>query len=381
MPKSDYEFGPELGRGSFGVVFKVERAVDGTPLVCKQINLAGMGQKAQDEAKEEVTLLRRVSSGSTYIVQYIDSFLEEGILCLVMEFCARGDLCRFLRQRSKECSFFSENTVWKLILQVGEGLRWLHENRVVHRDIKPLNIFLTAEEDCRIGDLGIARVLRQDCLARTLIGTPHYLSPEVCNSQPYNLKSDVWAYGCVVYEICTLRRPFEGKNSAALVIKIMQGVPCWPVSSEYSPELREMIFRCLQPDPVYRATIADLLDLPASRLWAGTLGLVGGGMGEKSKEPHRVRAWKRIHRLHRQISRLSDDMVRDLDAPAREVWDNLYLLFRAKMASEELSVGAYAEIEKHIFEELPIESTEFIFKVTKILQLELEAQQGQQELM
>jgi NIMA (never in mitosis gene a)-related kinase len=93
---------------------------------------------------------------------------------------------------------------------------------VLHRDVKALNIFLSGER-AKIGDLGVARTMNTEQFARTVVGTPFYLSPELCEERPYNEKSDIWALGCLLYELCTFRRPFEAANPASLILRIIRG--------------------------------------------------------------------------------------------------------------------------------------------------------------
>jgi NIMA (never in mitosis gene a)-related kinase len=101
-------------------------------------------------------------------------------------------------------------------------MEFMHAKKVIHRDLKLQNIFLTGSNTIKIGDFGISRALEQTGLyASTVIGTPHYLSPEVCKSEPYTSKSDVWALGCILYELCTLKKAFAGDNLLGLVYKIV----------------------------------------------------------------------------------------------------------------------------------------------------------------
>ncbi|CAE6928690.1 Nek1 [Symbiodinium sp. CCMP2592] len=267
--QSDFEFGQQLGRGSFGVVFKVRRKSDGLTCVCKQIQLSNCKQRARDEANKEVNLLRRVSHGCNYIVQYLGSFLEGEALHILMEYCERGDLCQFLKTRDES---LEERAIWKYLLQIGLGLRWLHQNRILHRDIKTLNVFLKTNDDVRLGDLGVARVLSNTSFAHTFVGTPYYLSPEICEERPYNELSDVWAFGCVVYEMCTLRHPFEAKNQAALLIKILRGQFA-PIQASYSQDLRELIDGCLQRELHKRTRLADIFARSAVQSWAAHLAI------------------------------------------------------------------------------------------------------------
>lgn len=103
------------------------------------------------------------------------------------------------------------------------GLEHIHKNKILHRDIKTLNIFLNKNETVKIGDLGVAKALNTNDFARTMVGTPFYLSPELCEEKPYNEKSDIWALGCLLYELCTFKHPFEATNQASLILKIIRG--------------------------------------------------------------------------------------------------------------------------------------------------------------
>lgn len=128
------------------------------------------------------------------------------------------------------------------------GIQYLHANRILHRDIKTINMFLARDDKIKIGDLGVARELNQTAnMAHTIVGTPYYLSPELCEEKPYNNKSDIWSLGCVLYELCTLRHPFEAANQGALALKILRG-HFNPIPSTYSRSLKEMVDKLLTKD-------------------------------------------------------------------------------------------------------------------------------------
>lgn len=94
---------------------------------------------------------------------------------------------------------------------------------MLHRDLKSQNVFLTANNTVKLGDFGISKVLENtNDVAMTVQGTPYYMSPEVCQSKPYDYKSDVWALGCILYELATLKHAFTAENLLGLVFKIVQ---------------------------------------------------------------------------------------------------------------------------------------------------------------
>jgi len=106
-----------------------------------------------------------------------------------------------------------ESRIWRFFIEMSLGLRYLHSNKILHRDIKTANMFLGKDYKIKVGDLGVAKLLSQtQNMAFTVVGTPYYLSPELCEEKPYNHKSDIWSLGCVLYELCTYRHPFDAKN-------------------------------------------------------------------------------------------------------------------------------------------------------------------------
>lgn len=107
---------------------------------------------------------------------------------------------------------------------------------------------MSKDEQIRIGDLGVAKALQENMnFAHTMVGTPFYLSPEMCEEKPYNEKSDVWALGCVIYEMCTYKHPFEAKTQAALILRIIRG-KYDAIPSIYTKDLNEVIDLCLRRD-------------------------------------------------------------------------------------------------------------------------------------
>jgi serine/threonine protein kinase len=217
------------------------------------------------QAINEVKLL--ASMDSPFVVRYYDSFINKDNLAIIMEFCNKGDLQRLIKKaKASGVTSLLENVLWNISLQILLGLYYLHSKKVLHRDLKSANVFLSKDASqkyfsVKIGDLGVAKLLdTSTAFAKTIVGTPYYLSPELCSDQPYRDKSDVWAFGVILYECCSFRHPFEAGNQCALILKIIQSpVPPLPKESNVSPEIYSMVQWTLQKDPFNRPTVRDIL--------------------------------------------------------------------------------------------------------------------------
>ncbi|XP_069487500.1 serine/threonine-protein kinase Nek1 isoform X3 [Ambystoma mexicanum] len=248
----------KIGEGSFGTAILVTSREDGRHYVIKEISIARMPNRERQESRREVAVLANMKHPN--IVQYRESFEENGCLYIVMDYCEGGDL--FRRINTQKGVLFSEDQIMDWFVQICLALKHVHDRKILHRDIKSQNIFLTKNGTVQLGDFGIARVLNSTVeLARTCIGTPYYLSPEICENRPYNNKSDIWALGCVLYEMCTLKHAFEAGNMKNLVLKIIRGsFP--PVSLHYSYDLRNLISQLFKRNPRDRPSVNSILEKP-----------------------------------------------------------------------------------------------------------------------
>ncbi|XP_077441349.1 serine/threonine-protein kinase Nek1 isoform X14 [Vanacampus margaritifer] len=253
-----YEKVKKIGEGSFGKAVLVKAKKDGHQYVIKEVSISGMSDKERQESRKEVSVLANMSHPN--IVQYKESFEEGGCLYIVMDYCEGGDL--FKKINSQKGMLFTEEQILDWFVQICLALKHIHDRKILHRDIKSQNIFLTKDGTVQLGDFGIARVLNSTVeLARTCIGTPYYLSPEICENKPYNNKSDIWALGCVLYEMCTLKHAFEAGNMKNLVLKIIRG-SYHPVSVHYSQELRSLLAQLFKHNPRERPSVKTILDKP-----------------------------------------------------------------------------------------------------------------------
>ncbi|KAI1238386.1 hypothetical protein IHE44_0013112 [Lamprotornis superbus] len=221
----------KIGEGSFGKAILVKAKEDGQQYVIKEINISKMSNKEREESRREVAVLANMKHPN--IVLYRESFEENGCLYIVMDYCEGGDL--FKKINAQKGVLFSEDQILDWFVQICLALKHIHDRKILHRDIN------TAE------------------LARTCIGTPYYLSPEICQNKPYNNKSDIWALGCVLYEMCTLKHAFEAGNMKNLVLKIISG-PFPPVSMHYSYDLRNLLSQLFKRNPRNRPSVNSILE-------------------------------------------------------------------------------------------------------------------------
>mmetsp|Transcript_2602 Transcript_2602/g.6659 ORF Transcript_2602/g.6659 Transcript_2602/m.6659 type:complete len:590 (-) Transcript_2602:10-1779(-) len=252
-----------IGKGQYASAQLVKEQNTGLTYVAKCISLAALNDHDQDLAHQEVFLLQTLSH--PYIVAYRDSFLIEGAntLIIVMEYCNAGDLRKAIKEKVKCQENFPESQVMMWFVQLCLALQYIHAEKVLHRDLKTSNIFLTnGGAEVKLGDFGISRVLEGTTEAAvTIVGTPYYMSPEVCRNEPYSWKSDIWAVGCVLYELCMLKHAFESSSLLGLVYKIVSD-HYEPIPQIYSVELNDLIRHLLMKTAEQRPSINEVFCIP-----------------------------------------------------------------------------------------------------------------------
>ena len=251
---SEFEIVKQLGKGSYGTVYVVRSKLDMNTYVMKKMELNHLKESQQKECYREVSILRKVSHPN--IIKYYSSFLENESLCIIMEYAELGDLYTLIKHYKRHQKFFDEIILWRIALDVLNGLEYLHKNNIIHRDIKCLNLFLSKDHHIKIGDLGVSTITSLGGMHCTRVGTPLYLSPELVKQVPYDFKTDIWSFGCSLYHLANLDPPFTGNNLIVLGNNIVKGRPK-DLPGFYSNELKDFIWKMLTKKPEQRPTAKD----------------------------------------------------------------------------------------------------------------------------
>uniref|UniRef100_A0A8C6Z5L8 non-specific serine/threonine protein kinase n=1 Tax=Nothoprocta perdicaria TaxID=30464 RepID=A0A8C6Z5L8_NOTPE len=307
-----------LGEGSFGRALLVHHESSNQKYAMKEIGLPVSSSNVENSRKEAVLLAKMKHPN---IVAFKESFEADGHLYIVMEYCDDGDLMQKIKhQRGK---LFSEDTILHWFVQMCLGVKHIHDKRVLHRDIKSKNVFLTQSGKVKLGDFGSARLLAHPVsYACTYVGTPYYVPPEVWESLPYNNKSDIWSLGCILYELCTLRHPFQANSWKHLILKICKG-SYNPLPSHYSYELHYLIKQMFKRNPKNRPSATTILE--RSCLTKLVKNCLPSEVPDKKKTKKKQTNKKKTNKQTKKnvLSETSEDPpgIMDLSHPHRRQWE------------------------------------------------------------
>ena len=258
MSLNNFYLGKFLGKGSFGSVQLVQRKSDNKYYAMKRIAMSKLPEKDKKNALNEIRILASLNHKN--IIGYKESFFDEEsqTLNLIMEYADDGDISLKIKNNLKKKLIFNENTIWNWTFQLLEGIQYLHDNKIMHRDLKSANLFLLKDGTLKIGDLNVSIIAKND-LAFTQTGTPYYAPPEIWKEKPYNYKCDIWSAGCIIYEICTLHPPFRGTNFKGLCNNIIKGEYC-DIGNNYSNDLRNLLKMMIVVNPEKRFNVKQILN-------------------------------------------------------------------------------------------------------------------------
>ncbi|KAF4620160.1 hypothetical protein G7Y89_g14660 [Cudoniella acicularis] len=375
-----YEVLEKIGHGSFGIIRKVRRRQDGQVLCRKEINYLRMSQKEREQLHAEFAILSSLQHPN--IVQYYhrEHMKTTQDLHLYMEYCGNGDLGRVIKDLAAKKQYAEEGFVWSMFSQLVTALYRCHYGvdppevgsnvmglgnsakpqppapgvMILHRDLKPENVFLGEDNSVKLGDFGLSKMMQSHDFASTYVGTPFYMSPEICNAERYTLKSDIWSLGCIIYELCSREPPFNAKTHYQLVQKIKDGKTA-PLPSVYSQELNNVVKDCLKVNPDRRPDTASLLNLPVVKLMRKEKEVVDLGRMLKTKEEAAVRRLQEAEaRLLKSESEKQTARL-EMEASLRREWEvkaRLEINHQVQLEIERLQKKFDQEVKERVDVEL-----------------------------
>lgn len=252
-----YDVLEKLGRGTFGTIYLCQRKHNKQKLVIKEM-VTDLNADDLRNAKNEVSILKSLDHPN--VIAYHDSYVKNCAFYIVMEYAEHGCLQEYIAKKIPE--YLSPQAVINFFCQILMGLNHIHEKGIIHRDLKCENIFLTGihQDVIKIGDFGISKLLYNNNKARTIIGTYNYVAPELCDGKPYDTKSDIWALGCILYELCQMEKMFEGTISN-VVLSIANGKLKSINIKRYGKQMQALLNLLLQPNPKDRPDTKTLMTL------------------------------------------------------------------------------------------------------------------------
>ncbi|KAK2627126.1 hypothetical protein QTJ16_003092 [Diplocarpon rosae] len=341
-----YDVLEKIGHGSFGIIRKVRRRQDGQVLCRKEINYVRMSQKEREQLHAEFAILSSLRHPNIVGYYHREHLKSTQDLHLYMEYCGNGDLGRVIKDLQLKKQLAEEGFVWSMFSQLVTALYRCHYGvdppevgsnvmglgntanpkqpasnvMILHRDLKPENVFLGEDNSVKLGDFGLSKIMQSHDFASTYVGTPFYMSPEICAAERYTLKSDIWSLGCIIYELCSREPPFNAKTHFQLVQKIKEGKFA-PLPTVYSPELNAVIKDCLRVNPDRRPDTATLLNLPVVKLMRKEKEVVQLGRMLKNKEELATRRLEESENRIRNIEAEKVQMRQEIESSVRREWE------------------------------------------------------------
>ncbi|CAJ0610287.1 unnamed protein product [Cylicocyclus nassatus] len=253
QPEEVFDIVGKLGEGSYGSVHKAVHRESGHTLAIKKVPV----DTDLQEIIKEISIMQQCDS--KYVVKYYGSYFKNSDLWIVMEYCGAGSVSDIMRLRRKT---LTEQEMSAVLRDTIQGLRYLHDLKKIHRDIKAGNILLNTEGQAKLADFGVAGQLTDTMAKRnTVIGTPFWMAPEVIEEIGYDTKADIWSLGITAIEMAEGRPPYADIHPMRAIFMIpTKPPPTFKKPDEWSPEFNDFIKQCLVKKPDDRKTASQLVE-------------------------------------------------------------------------------------------------------------------------
>ena len=248
-----------IGIGSQGnKVYKVKNKQTNKIYAMKKLSTFMNDEKEYREYQNEISIFKQLKHIN--LIKYSTSFKHKDKLYIVMEYAELGDLSKIVKYHIENKTKIPEEKIWYYFIQLCRAINYMHSHKIIHRDIKLQNIFLNSNKIIKLGDFGISKILKNTSdFCKTPLGTPYFLSPEICMGKEYNYKSDIWMLGCSLYELITLKKPFYGNNITELINNILKK-EIEIKDDFYSENLKKICIKLLQKNPDKRPFIWEIFN-------------------------------------------------------------------------------------------------------------------------
>lgn len=200
-----------LGKGSYGTVYKVQKKDNKKIYALKELDTSKL--KTKYDIKSLINELKILCyHDSDYLLKCKDIFYEKKKINIITDYAKYIDLSNLIEKNKNRKTKLNEKIIWLIFIKCCYGLEYLHNYNIIHRDLKTANILLSDNGSVWLADFGVSKILENKISSFTMIGTPYYVSPEMFSDKNYDKKIDIWALGCILYELATLNVPFKAND-------------------------------------------------------------------------------------------------------------------------------------------------------------------------
>ncbi|CAN1175817.1 Serine/threonine-protein kinase STY17 [Linum perenne] len=240
----------KIASGSYGDLYR--GVYLGQDVAIKVLRSEHLNSSQVDEFSHEVAILREVQHIN--VVQFVGACTEYPNLCIVTEYMPGGSLYDYLHKNHDSLKL---SQLLKFAIDVSKGMEYLHQNNIIHRDLKTANLLMDADNVVKVADFGIARFQNQGGVMTAETGTYRWMAPEVINHQPYDQKADVFSFAIVLWELVTAKVPYETMTPLQAALGVRQGKRP-EIPENLHPGLSDLMQRCWETDPVNRPPFSEI---------------------------------------------------------------------------------------------------------------------------
>ncbi|XP_055815482.1 serine/threonine-protein kinase STY46 [Solanum dulcamara] len=248
------KFEYKIASGSYGDLYKGTYCSQ--EVAIKILKSERLNTELQTEFAQEVYIMRKVRHKN--VVQFIGACTRPPNLCIVTEYMSGGSVYDYLH---KQRGSFKLPTLLKVAIDVSKGMNYLHQNNIIHRDLKAANLLMDENEVIKVADFGVARVKAQTGVMTAETGTYRWMAPEVIEHKPYDHKADIFSFGVVLWELLTGKLPYEYLTPLQAAIGVVQKGLRPTIPKHTPPKLAELLETCWQQDPTSRPDFSEIVDI------------------------------------------------------------------------------------------------------------------------